>query len=297
MVDLKTWMSEVDDDKSIGRLSIPGTHNSGACHTALPSVQCQGETVTEQLNHGVRFLDIRVGKLFLTEGEAAKDLQVIHGKFPVKIPFPKKLSEVLDEVYSFLEENDSETVIVSLKQEGTDDWNHDDDEFGNCIWDYYIDKNKDKWHLDPEIPTMDDVRGKAILFRRFGDNHPDREKFGFDAHTWKYNTTNDDRGKFVVQDFCEIEDVDAIDKKVGYVRDLVGNAIEHNSSDSDAKLFINFGSGSNFFNTDCWPEKIAIKMAEGNIHEHFGSGTGIVVLDYIERDDWDLAKKLVDQNF
>ncbi|EGV66397.1 phosphatidylinositol-specific phospholipase C [Yamadazyma tenuis] len=298
MVNYKTWMKEVNDDTSIGKLSIPGTHNSAACHTALPSVQCQGESVTDQLKHGVRFLDIRCGKLFLKEGDEAKDLQVIHGKFPVKIPFPEKLTDVLEEVYDFVGDNDSETVIVSLKQEGTDDWNNDDDEFANCIWDRYINKNKDKWYLENNIPRLQDARGKVILFRRFGLKNQDKENsFGFDAHTWKYNTTNDDRGTFAVQDFCELEDASAIEKKVDYVADFAKNAIEYNSSNSDPKLFVNFGSGANFFNTECWPEKVAIKMSDGHIDKHFGKGNGVIVLDYVERDDWKLVKKLIDHNF
>lgn len=291
-------MNDVDDDTNIARLSIPGTHNSAACHTALPSVQCQGGSVTDQLENGVRFLDIRCGKLFLTEGEEAKDLQVIHGKFPVKLPFPEKVSSVLDEVYEFLHNNSSETVIVSLKQEGTDDWDNDNDEFANCIWDRYIDECKDNWYLNNDLPKLGDARGKAILFRRFGVKDEDKaDNFGFDAHYWKYNTTNDDRGIFAVQDFCEIEDVSAIDNKIEYVSSFVKHAIEYNLTDSDPKLFINFGSGSNFFNTDCWPQSIAQKMVDAGIHENFGKANGVVVLDYVENDDWKIVKQLVDQNF
>lgn len=298
MVHYKTWMKDVDDDTSIAKLSIPGTHNAAACHTALPSVQCQGASVTDQLENGVRFLDIRCGKLFLSEGEEAKDLQVIHGKFPVKIPFPKKVTDVLDEVYDFLKDNSSETVIVSLKQEGSDDWDNDKDEFANCIWDRYIDGDKDKWYLKNNLPKLKDARGKAILFRRFGLKDDDKkDKFGFDAHYWKYNTTNDDRGNFAVQDFCEIKDASCIDDKVKYVRDFVKNARDYNLSNSDPKLFINFGSGSNFFDTECWPEKIAKKMIDGGIQDHFGKGNGVVVLDYVEADDWEIVKKLVDHNF
>ena len=176
MVNYKTWMKDIDDNVSLGKLAIPGTHNSAACHTALPSVQCQGESVTDQLEHGVRFLDIRVAKKFLSEGEAAKDLQVIHGKFPVKIPFPLMFLDVLDEVYDFLAKNKSETVFVSLKQEGQDTWDNDKDEFGNCIWDRYVNKNKDKWYLNNNIPRLGDARGKVILFRRFGVRNEDRAR-------------------------------------------------------------------------------------------------------------------------
>lgn len=297
MVDLKQWMKEIGDDTSLARLTIPGTHNSAACYTALPSVQCQGEYVTDQLKHGVRFLDIRAGKLFLKEGEDAKDLQVIHGKFPVKIPFPEKLSSVLDEVYEFVKENPSETVIVSLKQEGSDDWNNDQDEFGNCIWDRYVNKNKDKWYLGTDLPKLRDCRGKVILFRRFGVRDENRAReFGFNASSWKYNTVEDDRGNFVVQDFCEINETTDIEKKLGYVKDLAKKAFEYNQN-NDNKLYVNFSSGANFFNTSCWPEKVAQGMIAGNISECFNKSIGIVVLDYIETDNWKLSRELVEKNF
>ncbi|CUM63546.1 uncharacterized protein PRCAT00001124001 [Priceomyces carsonii] len=297
MVDYKRWMKEVDDNTKITKLSIPGTHNSAACHTALPSVQCQGKSITDQLNHGVRFLDIRVGKLFLKEGDEAKDLQVIHGKFPVKIPFPLKLTDALKEVYEFLEHNKSETVIVSLKQEGSNDWNNNKDEFGNLIWDKYINNHKNNWYLNPQLPKLKDTRGKAILFRRFGVNDENKRKqFGFDAASWKYNTTEDDRGSFVVQDFCEIQSGDDIKKKVKYVKDLAKKA-ENYLKNHDDKLYINFTSGSNFFDHECWPEKVAEAMSKGGIEDVYAKGVGIIVLDYIEKNDWKLSKDLVDKNF
>ncbi|CCE78446.1 Piso0_001069 [Millerozyma farinosa CBS 7064] len=298
MVDYKTWMKEVDDDVKLSKLSIPGTHNAAACHTALPSVQCQGKSVTDQLKHGVRFLDIRVAKQFLKSGDDANDLQVIHGNFPVRIPFPLKFKSVLEEVFDFLDDNKSETVIVSIKQEGPDKWDNDNDEFANVIWDKYVDKQKDKWYLKTDLPKLGDARGKAILFRRFGVNNEDRKKeFGFDAASWSYNTTEDDRGTFCVQDFCEIQEESDIEKKVGYVKDLAKKAKDYNSSSSDPKLFINFCSGANFFNHDCWPQKVAERVTKNNIQDCFEKGVGVIVLDYVDSDDWKLVKELVDKNF
>lgn len=298
MVNYKQWMREVSDDTPISKLAIPGTHNAAACHTALPSVQCQGASVTEQLKHGVRFLDIRVAKLFLKEGDDALDLQVIHGKFPVKIPFPLKLSLVLDEVYGFLNENASETVVVLLKQEGPDNWNNNADEFGNCIWDRYVSKHKEHWYLKPDAPRLKDARGKIVLFRRFGVKNQDRSReFGFNAALWSYNTTEDDRGTFCVQDYCELNSQDDVEKKLGYVRDLATKAKDYNATNSDSKLFVNFCLGLNFFNTDCWPQKVAEAVAKGHVEQSFAKGCGVIVLDYAEADDWKLVRKLVDQNF
>lgn len=299
MVDRNNWMKNVDDNVIISKLTLPGTHNAAACHTALPSVKCQGASVTDQLENGVRFLDVRVAKQFLKDGEDAKDVQVIHGKFPVRIPFPLLLKSVLDEVYDFLRKNDSEVVILSIKQEGPNNWDNDHDEFGKCIWDRYIKDNQDKWYLKNEVPKLGDARGKVMLLRRFGlKDSPDMmDKFGLDAAVWKYNCTEDDRGSFVVQDFCEVQNTDDVNKKVGYVKDLAKKAVEYNSSNDDPKLFINFCSGANFFDHDCWPEQVAKQMTDGNIQECFDKGAGIIVLDYSEKNDWDLVKQLIDKNF
>lgn len=294
-------MQEVDDDKRVSQLAIPGTHNSAACHTALPSVQCQDATIGEQLKHGVRFFDIRLSRNFL-KGEDdpdQEDLIVIHGKFPVKLLGNVKLKEVLQDIYEFLDSHRSETVIVSLKQEGTGSWDNDHDEFGNCIWDRFINKDKDKWYLGTEIPRLRDARGKAILFRRFGVKDENRKReFGIEASWWNYNTTNDDRGDIQVQDWCEISLAEDIGKKAQYVKDHVKRSIEYNSTDSNTpKLFVNFCSGSNFFDHDCWPQKISEGLIEDDLQGAFGKGCGIVVLDYAEADDWKMAKALVDKNF
>lgn len=298
MVDYKHWLKDIDDNTKISTLAIPGTHNSAACHTALPSVQCQGASVTDQLEHGVRFLDIRVGKYPLKSGDEANELTVVHGKFPVRIPFPLKLTSALDEVYDFLDKNKSETVIVSIKQEGTGEWDNNNDEFGNLIWDRYVNPKKDKWFLGTDLPKLGDARGKAVLFRRFGVNNEDRRnQFGFDAHVWKYNTIEDDRGTFCVQDFCEIEKADDVNKKVDYVKKLAKKAADYNSSNNDNKLFVNFTSGSNFFDHDCWPQQVAKAMSDHKLQDSFAKGSGVIVLDYVESDNWKMAKELIDKNF
>jgi len=65
---LNQWMSKLKDDTPLSILSIPGTHNSVTYRSALPSVRCQAVNVTEQLENGVRFLDIR-GQPDIDDGE------------------------------------------------------------------------------------------------------------------------------------------------------------------------------------------------------------------------------------
>jgi 1-phosphatidylinositol phosphodiesterase len=300
MVNYTEWMHDISDGALLSSLSVPGTHNSAASHRALPSVQCQGEGVGQQLRHGVRFLDFRVGKNVLSaEEDKQRKLIVCHAKFPLKLLGNVHLSDVLDDVYTFLEEHKSETVIVSIKQEGNGSWDNDNDEFGNCIWDGYISPNKDRWYLGTDIPTLGGCRGKAILFRRFGVKNEDRKReFGVDAAWWSYNCTHDDRGTLQVQDFCEINSTDDILKKAGYIKELSKAAVDHNSTSyNDPKLFLNFCSGSNFFDPNCWPSKIADGLVEQGIDEAFGRGSGVIVLDYAEKKDWMLVNELIDKNF
>ncbi|CDK26906.1 unnamed protein product [Kuraishia capsulata CBS 1993] len=299
--DLSEWQRQIGDDVAISKLSLPGTHNSAASHLSLFSVKCQGAPITEQLNHGVRFLDIRVSTPFFNDpkgwfGKNKKDLQVIHGQFPVKLPTPVKLHGVLDEVYGFLEKHPSESVIVSIKSEGRDKWEGQD--FPNLIWDEYVSPKQDKWYLSPSIPRMGECRGKVILFRRFGVDDSKKNSYGIDASWWQYNTTMDDRGNYVVQDWCEVMKKDDINTKSQYVKDHLSRAIEYNSTDSqNPKLYVNFCSGANFFDPDCWPKKVASGLTSLKIEDNYGKGCGIVVLDYIERENWKEVKTLVSTNY
>lgn len=296
---LPSWLNEIKDETLLSQLALPGTHNSGASFLALPSVQCQGANISEQLQHGVRFLDFRVSRPLITLFSSADNLEIVHGKFPVKAPSSLKLEEVLNTVYSFLHNNPSETVVVSIKQEGTGTWEGDD--FPNLIWSKYIEPQQDNWYLENKIPRLSDLRGKAFLFRRFGVHDEElKQKFGFDASWWQYNTPNDDRGKYTVQDWCEVQKPEDLTQKVQYIKEQLKRASEFNATEEagnedHAKLFVNFCSASNFFNPDIWPRSVA-EVVSRDIQD-LESGCGIVVIDYAESEDWKLTRQLVQLNF
>lgn len=300
MVNYAEWMKDVNDDTYISKLSIPGTHNSAAYHKlAPPSVQCQGEDVTEQLENGVRFLDFRLSKNFLTLDDDQKDnLIVCHGNFPVKLTGAVHFSDELDNIYKFLESHKSETVILSIKQEGNGTWDNTNDEFPKVFRKNYLKDKTDKWYLKTGIPKLKDARGKIVLFRRFGvNNGDDKDKFGIPANSWTYNTTCDDKGEFCVQDYCEFKSDDDVTKKAQYVKDLMKKATDYNSTNSDPKLFVNFCSASNFFDLAAWPHAVAEKLEESKINDSYKKGCGVVVLDYVNKNDWKMAHELVDKNF
>lgn len=259
--------------------------------------------MTDQLRHGVRFFDFRVAKPFLTNcgnafGSSPDDLQVVHGSFPVRLPFPVKLEDELNEIYAFLQQHPTETAIVSIKMEGdTSVWQGDD--FPNLIWNRYVGPSQDRWFLENRIPQMGEARGRAILFRRFGLKENairNDSNFGFEAAWWKYNTPEDDRGRFVVQDWNEVNSPEDIQKKVHYINAQVERAVSYNataeSTQGDtAKFYVNFCSGSNFWDPRCWPKGVA-KGVNANIEAN-SNGMGFIIIDYAETRDWEIPRKLV----
>lgn len=305
---LVEWQKKVPNNVLLSQLTIPGTHNSAACHFSFFSVKCQGASITEQLKHGIRFFDFRVTRPFFANSCGnffsgnPDDLQVIHGKFPVRLPSSVKLEDCLNEIYAFLQQHPSETAIISIKMEGnTDIWSGD--EFPDLMWKRYFEPAQQRWFLHSSIPTMGQARGKAVLFRRFGMKgdgsqgsgwNPDN--FGFPATWWKYNTPQDNRGTFDVQDWNEINKPEDVNTKTKYIQDQINRAVQFNSTaeaadPSTAKLYVNFCSGSNFFSPSCWPQPVANKIRK-NISPA-PAGMGIIIIDFAEIGDWEVPRKLV----
>lgn len=107
--DQSDWMASLSGDRSLGSLSIPGTHDSGALYSLLDVFgKCQTMPVSQQLKAGVRFLDLR---LRLVEDE----LWIYHNFVEQKTDF----QTMLEELVRFLREHPSEFLIVSLKEEAS----------------------------------------------------------------------------------------------------------------------------------------------------------------------------------
>ncbi|GAO17800.1 uncharacterized protein UV8b_02100 [Ustilaginoidea virens] len=316
---LNAWMGELDDEWPLSVLSIPGTHNSPTCHTALPSVRCQAVGVPQQLRNGVRFLDVRVS--------ASKDddvLTLVHSAFPISLTGSKYFADMLHDIYSFLEENPSEAIIMSVKREGTG--KASDGQMARYLKHGYLDKQQDRWWVEPKFPTLGQARGKIVLVRRFGlEDEMAEHGYGIDAHEWPDNCEDGvgGSGAFRIQDFYEISESQNIEKKIEYSHGQLERAAEqafalagmpnYNAEAHPPPFFINFLSASNFFNATCWPERIAAKVNPAIIEYLCGShgeegkgrqqlkigtaGTGIVITDWVgANDDWDLIRCIVGMN-
>ena len=145
------WMAGVDGEKTLSNITIPGTHDSCTQHVPLGFIfQCQNEDISTQLEDGCRYLDIRAA---ISEKDNEPALVMVHNFAKCKKGpwiWSKKLylNEVVDDVYAFLEQNPTETVIcnsISMIAGGN------------------------KWYTANEIPTLNQVRGKIVLATRFED--------------------------------------------------------------------------------------------------------------------------------
>lgn len=281
---LPSWMATLPDAVSLAALSIPGTHNSPTCYVALPSVRCQAVGVRAQLDNGVRFLDVRVS----VSNDDGGGLALVHSVFPISLTGTKWFADVLvHEVYAFLYENPSETVLLSVKREGTG--RGTDQHLSRHLFHRYCQDRDEpgqtsKWFTEPRVPTLGEARGKIVLIRRFqndeallGGQHGGRG-WGIDAAAWPDNCADGTVGSGLirVQDFYEVQQSHNIDKKIDLARCHLEKACERTcpllvrgaGADGDTDpaeeeplpLFINFLTASNFFNASCWPERIAAKV-------------------------------------
>lgn len=189
-VDGPCWMSHVDGNKYLDELSIPGTHDSSTCsvdndtepQTSL--AKCQQDYIPTQMLEGIRYFDIRLGK-----NDKNGDPGIDHGMCYL---FKKDggfihLSDVIGYFKTFLNEHPSEALIM-LVSRGNDEAT---DESVTTAFANVMGNNSDLFYTSSHVPTLNEVRGKIVLLRRFklaGDS--------VDGHTWGLDLTEwDDKIK------------------------------------------------------------------------------------------------------
>ena len=182
------WMKNIDDSVLINDLSIPGTHDSGAMHSIFDVAgKCQEMNIQNQLNIGVRFLDIRL--------QLVKDeLQVVHSFVKQDLDFVS----VLEDLNEFITSYNSEFLIVSIKK--------DNDSVKSTV--DFSDKVLEELGkyqnivLDTLPSTVKEARGKIYILNRFTS-----ENIGIMASSnWK-DSTSFELGNLYVQDNYSIDDI------------------------------------------------------------------------------------------
>ncbi len=163
---LHNWMKNIGDDVSLKDINIPGTHDSSTKHCELSLFSgCQKKSIAEQLCIGVRAFDIRVDGMTLVHA-FCKCKESLFGE-------NLTLDKVIGDMFSFLSENPTETIIMLFKMDNGEN-------SGKCfrlLFDNFIKGKEEKWYLENEIPTLGEVRGKIVLVRR---TDAGEEKSGLD---------------------------------------------------------------------------------------------------------------------
>ncbi|MGP3591754.1 phosphatidylinositol-specific phospholipase C [Vagococcus sp. WN89Y] len=152
-----SWMKGIEDSRSLGNLSIPGTHDSGATYSPdgdiIGVIIAQDQTITQQLNSGIRFLDIRC--------------RVVNGVFTIHHDLVYQninFGDVLNACVGFLSAHPSETILMRIKQEYSTASNA---EF-NAIFDNYHSSYSGYLYTGSQVPTLGEVRKKNVIISNVG---------------------------------------------------------------------------------------------------------------------------------
>ena len=157
-----SWMAALPDERVVSEIVIPGTHDSASLWPQLAFVtKCQALDITQQLNIGARYLDIRLG----ADGER---LILMHGFTKCKTsPLPWSdavdLEDVLNDCCAFLDAHPTETVLFAVKQEHGDETHSEFD----ALVQAYVQRSPEHWLITDTLPTLGEARGKLVLLRRY----------------------------------------------------------------------------------------------------------------------------------
>jgi len=250
----QTWMARLPDTLKLSELTIPGTHEScarlpeyitgqgynwGYPFTSL-FVDCQDWPLQDQLNHGIRYIDIRCRR--------TQDVFAIHhAQYYMGFNFG---AGVRDVCVNFLKSSPTECIVMQILREYDDD---SPTQTFEQVFDGYVRGFESFFYLDDHIPTLGEVRGKIVVVRRFSLDQSSSPR-GLAPLPWADNATfpvnyqaaNQEAVSFKVQDQYHlpgsaIDASSSIDSKWNAVSTLLDQA----KSDSSGTWYINEVSGEN----------------------------------------------------
>ncbi|TKX18815.1 phosphatidylinositol-specific phospholipase C-like protein 5 [Elsinoe australis] len=174
-----TWMAKYPDDTKLAHMNIPGAHDAATWNyttetqqslahvTSLAKQQvpppdwlrCQGQSISQMLNAGVRAFDLRY------EQDATKQTLVFwHG--PALLSQTATVNDVMFGFYQWLSDHPSEVVFLSFQREGSVD-NAADVQMH--IYDMLTSPAAKEYILSTSdtLEILGQARGKIVLLRRF----------------------------------------------------------------------------------------------------------------------------------
>ena len=241
------WLKEIDDNTPLRDVDLPGSHDTMALYSIGDLAgQCQTLSLNDQLNLGVRFLDIRLK-------EDHNSLKAVHGFIDQKATF-KDVDKV---VASFLEKHPSEFIIMSIKEEAEP--SNSDISFEQALIKYL--DNPIYLKAQTTLPTyVNEIRGKVLLLSRYQNS-----TIGIPAYSgWQ------DSASFTLPNDIYVQDTYKITSKEQKQEEIIKCFNE-----SGHALKINFLSA---YRTNGFPPSYAMSAAK-EISKY--SDRGIVLYDYI----------------
>ena len=222
------WMTQLPDTSKLSQLTLPGTHDSCTAFL-IEGASCQNWDLATQLQHGIRYVDIRCRHI--------QDVFAIHhDNIYVGFNFGEGVRDVC---IDFLQANPSECIVMQIKHEYTD---ADNNLTFQQVLDGYVQGFRSFFYLDDHIPTLEEVRGKIVVVRRFDLDSNDPR--GLVPLPWQDNDTSDpsytaqngETVTFHIQDKYSL--TASTDEKWPPVKGLLARA----TMDASDAWYINFAS-------------------------------------------------------
>ncbi|KAF8527333.1 PLC-like phosphodiesterase [Gautieria morchelliformis] len=247
---LPSWMGDLHDSTPIQSINVPGTHDTATWnYTGLDEsvFRTQDRSIFDQLDAGIRFLDIRFGL-----DENTNVLRLYHAD--TLLSNTASLEDVLWGLYHFLDNHPTETLLVSMKVDHGADSLPVQKAAHALITTPPV---KDYWLQSSSLPpNLGGARKKIILFRRFGfdtANNPDLTPVGLDVASGWTDNNADFSITYNPGDLAYIEDLyqlngDAIDvppatKVQQKFSALTAHINNSRGSSNVSQVFISFASG------------------------------------------------------
>lgn len=292
-IPLSSWLEAVPNYAPVAKLSLPGTHDAGAYKYGGAMVITQDLTIEQQLQAGIRAMDIRLGAV------NNDHLDVYHGFVSQGLNFE---SDVLTKVIQFLNANPSETVVITLRKE-TDDKNSPRGYVS--ILREILEKSQYQPYIANNFTanmTLGQLRGKILFLSRDNIGQP---YIGGEISGWADNTSfsrniagnNNAVATLHVEDYYKVASLlpGSIHFKINEINKnlvLATNAVNNNN------WFITFTSGTGIF---AYPNAVAARVNKpvaDYITNNNLQSCGIVLMDFAGwNDSKALTKAIIDCNF
>lgn len=240
------WMKHIPGSTYVCHMSIPGTHDTATGEGFTVSVtshsaQTQNKTIVEQINAGIRAIDLR-------PAVKSGTLKCCHGVAETT----KTVESAIDDLKNFLEAHPTEFFIIHMLKAD------DSDNYKTQIYNFF---NQDKYaglfiNFRRDL-TVDDMRGKILVFNRNDDapipyggdliwwheqGYNTSENRFEDAFVRSYNPSGEGYGRLYTQDVAKT-DGNNLNIKIEQINKLIDYSINTDPQYPDeCEWFFNFTS-------------------------------------------------------